>query len=215
MATTNEKHTEEERTRIDTIRRHVKGERPRKIYTSLGKSEAWFYKWLGRYKQAIKRDETEWFKDRSRALKNVPNKTEPDVEKFIINVRKSLVEGDTGETKYRHIGPDEIQFRLHQLKYLKEKTPSTATISRIIKRNGLVIQKRRRYIRCKSKKGYTLLNPTKINELHQMDFVGLRYIKGYGAISFLNSIDLVRGEIQIEQYASKSMDFVLEFLLAH
>ena len=30
----------------------------------------------------------------------------------------------------------------------------------------------------------------KANEVHQMDFVGLRHIKGYGAISFLNLMSL-------------------------
>jgi len=46
-----------------------------------------------------------------------------------------------------------------------------STIKRIIKRNGMIVQKRKRYIRCKSNKRYTLLNPTKANDVHQMDFV--------------------------------------------
>ena len=82
---------------------------------------------------------------------------------------KSLMEGKTEDTKYRCIGADEIQFRMHELGYSEDETPSLSTIKRIIKRNGLIVQKKKRYVRCKSKKRYTLLNPTKANEVHQMD----------------------------------------------
>ena len=52
------------------------------------------------------------------------------------------------------------------------------------------VNKRERYKRVKSKKRYTILNPAQIDEMHQMDFVGPRVIKGYGAVSSLNLIDV-------------------------
>jgi len=124
------------------------------------------------------------------------------------------MEGKTEDTKYRCIGADEIQFRMYELGYSEDETPSLSTIKRIIKRNGLVVQNRKRYIRCKSKKRYTLLNPTKANEIHQMDFVGPRHIKGYGTISSLNLIDVVSSNAYIQQYAGQTMDNVIEFLLS-
>ena len=48
--------------------------------------------------------------------------------------------------------------------------------------------------------------------MHQMDFVGPRFIKEYGAVSSLNLIDVVCNRVQIEQYDSKSMDNVIGFL---
>jgi hypothetical protein len=102
---------------------------------------------------------------------------------------------------------------MHELGYSEVETPSLSTIKRIIKRNGLIIQKRKRYIRCKSKKRYTLLNPTKANDVHQMDFVGPRHIKGYGRISSLNLIDVVGSKAHIQQYAGQTMDNVIEFML--
>jgi IS30 family transposase len=81
--------------------------------------------------------------------------------------------------------------------------------------HGLKVNKRERYKRVKSKKRYTLLNPTKIDEMHQMDWVGPRFIKGYGAISSLNLIDVVSSRVRIEQYNSKSMDNVIAFLIRH
>ncbi len=83
----------------------------------------------------------------------------------MVNVRKSLLEGATEDTKYRCIGAVEIRFRMHELGYSEDDTPNLSTIKRIIKRNCLIVQKRKRYIRCKSKKRYTLLNPTKVTAL--------------------------------------------------
>jgi hypothetical protein len=62
----------------------------------------------------------------------------------------------------------------------------------------------------KSKKLYTLLNPIKANEVHQMEFVGPRYIKGYGAISSLHLIDVAFNRAYAKQYSGKSMDNVIK-----
>ena len=69
-------------------------------------------KWVGRYNNLDKSSDKEWFKENSRAPKNVHRKTDPEVEQLIIKVRKSLMEGRTEDTKYRCIGADEIQFRI-------------------------------------------------------------------------------------------------------
>lgn len=96
-----------------------------------------------------------------------------------------------------------------------DEIPSVSTIKRIVKRHNLKVNKRERYKRVKSKKRYTILNPTRIDEMHQTDFVGPRFIRGYGAISSLNLIDVVRNRVQIEQYDSKSMDNVIGFLIPY
>nr|QNO50262.1 hypothetical protein MIKCHCCC_00002 [Methanosarcinales archaeon ANME-2c ERB4] len=213
MAKPNKTHTIEEQERIDAVDRYLKGERRSKICKSLGRSRVWLRKWIRRYNDSEKSSKTEWFKDKSRAPKNVHRKTDSEIEQLVINVRKSLVKGTTEDTKYRCIGAVEIQFHMHELGYSEDEMPSLSTIKRIIKRNGLVVQKRKQYIRCKSKKRYTLLNPTKANDVHQMDFVGPRHIKGYGRISSLNLIDVVSSKAHIQQYAGQTMDNVIEFLL--
>ncbi len=215
MAKSTETHTEEEQERIDAVNRYQRGERPSKICKSLDRSRSWLQKWVERYNSSNKRSEKKWFKEKSRAPKNVHRKTDSEIEQLVITVRKSLLKGTTEDTKYRCIGAVEIQFHMHELGYSEEDTPSLSTIKRIIKRNGLVVQKRKKYIRCKSKKRYTLLNPTKANEVHQMDFVGPRHIKGYGRISSLNLIDVVSSKAHIQQYAGQTMDNVIEFLLGY
>ncbi len=212
MATTNNTNTKDEQDRINAVNRHLNGESPTKICESIGKSKSWLYKWIDRYDN-IKRDsKKKWFQEHSRSPKNIHGKTDPETEKVVVDVRKSLVEGKTEDTKYRCIGAEEIEFRMHELGYSENDTPSIPTIKRIIKRNKLIKQKRKRYVRCKSKKRYTLLNPTKVNEMHQIDIVGPRYIKGYGAISSINMIDVVSNKAQIQQYTSGTMDYVLEVL---
>ena len=104
---------------------------------------------------------------------------------------------------------------MHELGFTEDDMPSASTIKRIVKIHGLKVNKRERYKRVKSKKRYTLLNPTKIDEMHQMDWVGPRFIKGYGAISSLNLIDVVSSRVRIEQYNSKSMDNVIAFLIRY
>jgi len=191
MAKSDETYTEKEQERIDAVNRYHRGERPSQICKSLGRSRVWLQKWIKRYNNSGKSSKMEWFKEQSRAPKNVHRKTDSEIEQLVVNVRKSLLEGATEDIKYRCIGAVEIEFRMHELGYSEDETPSLSTIKRIIKRNGLIVQKRKRYIRCKSNKRYTLLNPTKANDVHQIDFVGPRHIKGYGRISSLNLIDVV------------------------
>ena len=45
-----------------------------------------------------------------------------------MNVRKSLLEGSNEDTKYRCIGAVEIEFRIHELGYSEDETPSLSTI---------------------------------------------------------------------------------------
>ena len=104
---------------------------------------------------------------------------------------------------------------MEKLDFSKDGIPSASTIKRIVKKHCLKVNKRERYKRVKSKKRYTLLNPTKIDEMHQMDWVGPRFIKGYGAVSSLYLIDVVSSRVRIEQYNSKSMDNVIGFLIRH
>lgn len=48
-----------------------------------------------------------------------------------------------------------------------------------------------------------------------MDFVGPRFIKGYGAISSLNLIDMVNNQVCIDQFDAKSTDNVMAFLIKY
>ena len=201
----------DEQERIDAINRYAKGEKPGDICRELKKSKTWFFKWLGRFKTG---DEA-WYTSHSTAPKNHGKATPSEIEQAVVTIRKALMEGTERESKYLGVGADAILYRMDTLGFPKDELPSASTIKRIVKKHKLKVNKRERYKRVRSKKRYTRLNPTQINEVHQMDFVGPRFIKGYGAISSLHLIDVISNQVRVRQYESKSMDNVLNFLLQY
>ena len=197
----------DEQERIDAITRYTKDEKPPEICKELGRSRTWFFKWLNRFKTG---DEA-WYVSRSTAPQNHGKTIPHKIEQAVTTIRKALMEATEEESKYLGVGADAILYRMDYLQFPKAEIPTASTIKRVIKKHGLKVNKRERYKRVRSKKRYTLLNPTQINEVHQMDFVGPRFIKGYGAISSLHLIDVVGNQVLVRQYRSKSMDNVIEF----
>jgi transposase InsO family protein len=200
-----------EQERIDAVNRYIKGDKPADIYRDANRSKKWLTGWVDRFKTGGE----EWYRSRSRAPKKHGRKTNEEIERVIVNIRKALIEGNEHESKYLGVGADAIQYRMNELGFSEDEMPSASTIKRIVKKHGLKVNKRERYKRVKSKKRYTLLNPTQIDEVHQMDFVGPRFIKGYGAISSLHLIDVVSTRVHIEQFGSKHMDNVIAFLIKY
>jgi hypothetical protein len=125
------------------------------------------------------------------------------------------MEGSDESSRYSFVGSEAIKFKLEELGYKPSEIPSLSTIKRIIKRNNLRVNIKERYKRVKSKGRHTIIKPTCIDELHQMDFVGPRYIKGFGNINSLHLKDVVGRQVAGNQYIEKSMDNVLSFLLGY
>ena len=201
----------EEQERIEAVNRYIRGDKPANIYGEMNRSETWLFKWVKRFKSG----DREWYKSQSRAPNNPGRATCEDIEKAVVNTRIALMDSNEHESKYLGVGADSIQYRMHKLGFSEDEIPSISTIKRIVKKHNLKVNRRERYKRVKSKKRYTLLNPTQIGEMHQIDFVGPRFIKGYGAISSLNLIDVVCNQVHIEQYNSRSRDNVIGFLIRY
>jgi hypothetical protein len=51
--------------------------------------------------------------------------------------------------------------------------------------------------------------------MHQLDFVGPRYIKGFGPVNSLHPKDFVGRQVAGNLYVGKSVDKVMEFLLEY
>jgi hypothetical protein len=202
---------DKEEERIEAVNRYIMGDKPSNICKDANRSEKWLFTWVKRFKMG----EEEWYKSQSNAPKKHGRQTHKDLESTIVTIRKALMEGNEHESKYLGVGADAIQYRMEKLGFLNDETPSVSTIKRIVKNHGLIVNKRERYKRVNSKKRYTILNPTKVNEMHQVDFVGPRFIKGYGAVSSLNLIDVVSNRVHIEQYDTKSTDNIIDFLFKY
>ncbi|MFZ2071918.1 MAG: helix-turn-helix domain-containing protein [Halobacteriota archaeon] len=151
----------EEQKRIEAVNRYLKGDKPANIYREMNRSETWLFKWVNR----LKTGDEEWYKSHSKAPKNHGRETCKEIERAVVSIRKTLMEGNENESKYLGVGADAIQYRMDKLVFSKDEIPSVSTIKRIVKKHGLKVNKRERYKRVKSKKRYTILNPTQIDEI--------------------------------------------------
>ncbi|MEA3457706.1 MAG: integrase core domain-containing protein [Candidatus Thermoplasmatota archaeon] len=201
--------TPKERERIEAIKCANEGERPVDIYHSLKRSKKWFYKWLKRYRTGHKN----WYQDCTKKASSIANKTDERIESSIVEIRTILMNGKCESIKYSPLGPEAIQYQMEQMGYTSVEIPSISTITRIIKRNNLRMNKKERYKRVRSKGRHTLLNPHYIDEIHQMDYVGPRYIKGFGPVNSLHLKDVIGRQVAGFQYQDKSMNNVMMFLL--
>jgi len=201
--------TPEEQERKQVIQRFLEGERAVDICRENKRSKTWFKKWLKRYKTGQKN----WYKDLPRGPPVIHNKTEDKIEQVVVKIRKSLMDGTEDSSKYSFVGVEAIRFRMEGLGYGPSEIPSQSTIKRIIKRNKLRINKKDRYTRVRSKGRHTIIKPKCVDEMHEIDFVGPRYIKGFGPINSLHLKDVVGRQVAGNQYVGKSMNNVMAFLL--
>jgi transposase len=117
---------DEENLRKSAIQRHIKGESPKSIYSSLGRSKKWFFKWFNRYQTG----DHDWFKDRSREPKQKPTKINKEERQAIIATRKRLE-----SERFAQVGVSAIKWELSKSGL---QFPSDSTINRVLKKEGLV-----------------------------------------------------------------------------
>ena len=130
-----------EQERIDAVNRYIKGDKPADIYRDANRSKKWLTGWVDRFKTG----EEEWYRSRSRAPKKHGRKTNEEIERAIVSIRKALIEGNEHESKYLGVGADAIQYRMNELGFSEDEMPSASTIKRIVKKHGLKVNKRERY----------------------------------------------------------------------
>ena len=116
----------EKELREKAIKRYLKGESPKSIYTELKRSKNWFFKWLKRYQSG----DTHWYEDRSRAPKTRPTSLSKTEKQRIISTRIHL-----DSQRFAQIGPSAIKWELSKSGYC---LPSDSTIKRVLKREGLI-----------------------------------------------------------------------------
>ena len=119
----------EQQLRKQAIRRYIKGESPKSIYTDLNRSKNWFFKWLKRYKSG----NPDWYKGKSRAPKRMPSAISEVERQRIISVRSKLE-----SQKFAQIGASAIKWELRKSGF---EFPSDRTINRVLKREGLIKKK--------------------------------------------------------------------------
>jgi putative transposase len=173
-----------EQTRILAIERHLRGESPKSIYTSLGYGKSWFFKWLKRYEAGS----NEWFKEHGRQPLSSPNKTASDIENTVCLTRNKL------KNQSLFCGHQAIRWQLEDDGI--SPLPSESTVKRILNRHGLVSRKKGAY-KPKGKK-YPTIAAKRVNDVQQFDFVGPCYLQGPVKFYSLHAMDLASMRCAIE-----------------
>lgn len=181
--------------RILAVERFQKGESPKSICASLGRSTSWLYKWVDRFDP----NDPEWWQDRSTRPFSSPQRTPAEIEEIIKIVRLNLYNHDL------FCGAQAIQWELED--FGVEPIPSERTINRILSRNDLTHRRTGRY----EPKGtpYPTLPSGRPNQTHQADLVGPRYLRGPIRFYSQNAVDTATGRGSAEPLSGKNSQSII------
>lgn len=194
-------------TRQSAIRLRLAGERVETICQTLNRTAPWFHKWWRRYQELGPAG----LYDTTRANDQVANQTPPHIERAIIQIRKRLAKRATAETRYGLVGAVQIRAELEKLGY--SPLPCTRTIERIVNRAGLSCPPLRAAKEI-ARTEYPGPQAGDSNQVHQVDFVGPRYLKGEKTrYYFLVCRDVFDQAVYIEFVDNRTSDTVLAFLV--
>jgi putative transposase len=191
---------ENKQQRIFAVQRFKSGESPESICTSLGKSKAWLYKWIGRH---LEKDDS-WSESRSRRPLTVSTYTSAEIEEIVKMVRLNLYNKDL------FCGAQAIHWEMEELGV--KPLPSIRTINRILSRNELTYRRTGKY----EAKGtaYPKLPSLLPNQTHQADLVGPCYLKGPVRFYSLNVVDTATVRCGLYPSPSKSGQSILDGIWA-
>jgi hypothetical protein len=176
------------------------------ICSTLGRSEAWFHKWWGRYLEAGPAG----LYDLSRANHHVAQRLPPELERAIVSVRRRLQAHATPATRYCLVGAPAI---LAELKALDIRPlPNPRTVERVLQRHGLTAP-RVRLAPLLPRQEWPGPQARASNELHEVDLVGPVYLKGNRHRYYIwVGKDAFDGAVCLRLAGSRKMDEVLWFL---
>jgi hypothetical protein len=184
--------------RKEAIDRFVRGESPKQIYTELGRSKPWFFKWVKRYRSG----DPHWFEDLSSSPTHQRNRIPEELERQIVQIRTELQ-----NTKYAQIGANAINWQLQR----KKLAPvAVATINRVIKRHDLTKKRKKYQPKNTSYPVWPCLAP---NSVHQADLVGPRFIKNDGRFYCLNVMDIYTHRVKLNPCRTKEDHRVADGLI--
>lgn len=189
------------------IQLRLSGERVETICQSLKRSEAWVHKWWRRYLDSG----PEGLYDLTRSNHQVVNRTPPHIERAVISIRRRLAARATPQTRYSQMGASQIRAELEALGYTP--LPGLRTIDRIVNRAGLSCPPLRFAPRV-AQNEYPGPQARDSNQVHQVDIVGPRYLKGDSTrYYFLICKDVFDQSIYVVFVDTRKMAVILDFLV--
>lgn len=189
------------------IRLRLAGETIEAICRTIQRTDRWFHKWWKRYMTLG----PEGLYDLTRANQQVVNRIPPHIERAILSIRRRLAARATPQSRYSLVGAPQIRAELETLGYTP--LPSLRTIARVIARAGMSCPPVRLAQRL-PKTAYPGPTAHDTNQLHQVDVVGPRYLKGdstrYYFLVLRDTFDL---SVYMELVDSRHMEGIMTFLV--
>ena len=194
-------------TRQTAIRLRLAGQNVESICSTLKRSKPWFHKWWKRYLAMG----PEGLYDLTRANHRVSRQTPPHIERAILSVRRRREARSTPQMRYAQIGAAAIREELRTLGLTP--LPSVRTIGRVLKRAGRT-NPSLRLARPLAQSDYPGPQAQDSNQVHQIDVVGPRYLKGDKTrYYFLVCKDVFDQSVYVELVKGRGMDGILTFLI--
>jgi putative transposase len=177
------------------------------ICSRLERSREWFYKWWDRYLE----EGAAGLRDRSRAPRTGHSKLPNEIRQAILETRDQLMRRHGPRARYRLAGAATIRHELACLGY--QPLPSLRTIDRVLQRGGRTSPAFHPQPRVASH-DYPGHAPQRSNQLHQVDLVGPRYLKGSRRQwFFLVYRDVYDGAVYVEFQPKPRLETVLAFVV--
>lgn len=187
--------------RREAVRRRLAGESPRAIARDLGRTRQWVAKWAARYDP----HDPAWAEGRSRAPKRVANRTAPEIEARVLQVRARLE-----ENPWAQVGAPAIAWELEKL---GARVPAQRTIEEILERAGAT-RRQRPARRASTGIPYPAPAARRAGDVVQVDLVGPRHLDGGARFHALNQIDVASHHAGIEIVEDRGDERVLAALHA-
>lgn len=182
------------------VSRYLAGDPVTAICQSLGCSTSWLYKWLSRYQVGA----PHWSEEHSRRPQRHPGQTPEEIEHTVQHLREEL------SAQGLFCGAQAILWEMEDSPI--HPLPSLRTINRILRRQGLIQRRTERYQ--PKGKTYPRLEGTSVNRVHQLDFVGPRYLRGPTRFYSLHAVDLASGRCALEPMTQRGGQYGVDAVWA-
>ena len=192
--------------RQKAIRLKQAGQVVSSICQRLERSREWFYRWWNRYQL----EGAAGLRDRSHTPKSNPRGWSNELRQAILAIRDRLVRRHGPCERYRLAGAPTIHHELACLGY--KPLPSLRAIERVLQK-GDRTSKAFRPQAAVSLSTYPATHVTHSNQVHQVDLIGPRFLKGsHQQWFFLVYRDIYDGAVYVEFQPKPHMETVLAFM---
>lgn len=193
--------------RKQAVALHLQGWNKSEIARKVQRSRRWVQRWISRY---TPESSTKSLQDHPKAPKHIPWAYPERIKRMAIQIRMEREKSKRVKYQYALVSAQAIYYEMRELGISPLPTPDT--IHLWLKQAGQ-IQKR------KSRKGpnptYPILPCKAVNDVHELDFKGPFYLKDHSHKYYLVALrDKMSKKTALRALANKSMDAILDFLLA-